>query len=150
TEHDGGSRVWVETDYTITGRLARFGRGGMIEDVSKRLLTDFATCLQEPLGAAAVTGGDLQEPAVPPPAPEAAAIAPEAPTPQATGVEVGGGAQAARSQAPGPPPSATPAPRPSAHRPAQARPLNALALLLSVLRDRIKALVARVRDARSG
>ena len=158
-EREGGSRVWVETDYTITGRLARFGRGGMIEDVSKRLLTDFATCLQETLGAAAVTGGDAPEPAVPPPAPDVAASAPEAATPQATGAEVGGGEQAARSQgsAPpaatrpsSPPPSASPAPRPSAHRPAQAKPLNALALLLSVLRDRIKALIARVRSARSG
>ena len=33
------------TDFTITGRLARFGRGGMIEDISNRLMRDFATCL---------------------------------------------------------------------------------------------------------
>ncbi|MDQ3769499.1 MAG: SRPBCC family protein, partial [Actinomycetota bacterium] len=90
TEHEGRSRVSVDTDYTITGRLARFGRGGMIEDVSKRLLRDFATCLQETLGAAAVTGGDAQEPAVPPSAAEAVATAPEVSTPQATGAEVGG------------------------------------------------------------
>src|SRR5882762_6535469 len=30
--------VEVVTDFTITGRLARFGRGGMIEDISKRLM----------------------------------------------------------------------------------------------------------------
>jgi len=29
---DGKTKVDVETDYHITGRLARFGRGGMIED----------------------------------------------------------------------------------------------------------------------
>ena len=46
-EKGDGTRVEVETDFTITGRLARFGRGGMIEDVSNRLLGDFATCLQK-------------------------------------------------------------------------------------------------------
>ena len=40
------SRVNVSTDYHITGRLARFGRGGMIEEISNRLLRDFATNLQ--------------------------------------------------------------------------------------------------------
>ena len=34
TETGGGTRVEVDTDYHITGRLARFGRGGMIEDIS--------------------------------------------------------------------------------------------------------------------
>lgn len=43
------TRVNVATDFTITGRLARFGRGGMIEDVSNGLLRDFASCLQETL-----------------------------------------------------------------------------------------------------
>src|SRR4051812_47189009 len=33
-----GTRVVAETDFTITGKLARFGRGGMIEDISNRLL----------------------------------------------------------------------------------------------------------------
>lgn len=44
--------VDVVTDLALTGRLARFGRGGMVEDVSRRLLRDFAACLQESLGAA--------------------------------------------------------------------------------------------------
>ena len=42
TETGGGTRVEVDTDYHITGRLARFGRGGMIEDISERLLREFA------------------------------------------------------------------------------------------------------------
>ncbi len=46
----GGTRVEVDTDYQITGRLARFGRGGMIEDISERLLREFAARLQESLG----------------------------------------------------------------------------------------------------
>lgn len=43
--------VEVVTDFAITGRLARFGRGGMIEDISKRLMRDFAQCLQATLAA---------------------------------------------------------------------------------------------------
>src|ERR671937_830639 len=43
--------VDVVTDFSITGRLTRFGRGGMIEDISKRLMRDFAQCLQATLAA---------------------------------------------------------------------------------------------------
>lgn len=49
TSVDGGTRVDAVTDYTITGRLASFGRGGMIQDISNRLLGDFSTCLQAQL-----------------------------------------------------------------------------------------------------
>jgi uncharacterized protein len=57
----GATRVDVSTDYHITGRLARFGRGGMIEDISNRLLGEFAKCLQTSLagmpdGAGAAAG----------------------------------------------------------------------------------------------
>src|SRR4051794_18206822 len=45
-ETDDGTRVEAVTDFTITGRLARFGRGGMIEDISNRLMREFAQCLQ--------------------------------------------------------------------------------------------------------
>ncbi|MHB8658122.1 MAG: SRPBCC family protein [Solirubrobacteraceae bacterium] len=48
---EGVTRVEVLTDYRITGRLARFGRGGMIEDISERLLRQFATNLQASLAA---------------------------------------------------------------------------------------------------
>jgi hypothetical protein len=75
-------RVWealidVVTDFTLTGRLARFGRGGMNQDVSNRLLRDFAGCLQSSIeaehreGAAA---GDEPAPA-PPPAEPVGALA---------------------------------------------------------------------------
>ena len=54
---DGGStKVEVITDYHITGRLARFGRGGMIEDISERLLREFAQSLQASLTGAARGG----------------------------------------------------------------------------------------------
>jgi uncharacterized protein len=45
------THVEVETDFTITGRLARFGRGGMIQDISNRLLREFADCLQQKIEA---------------------------------------------------------------------------------------------------
>jgi carbon monoxide dehydrogenase subunit G len=117
-EEDGGARVDVETDFTITGRLARFGRGGMIEDVSRRLLRDFASCLQETIGAA-------QPGAAPEAAPAAAAPAgePGAATPPG---------------APAPPP-VSPPPRPAA----PAKPLNGLQLVLGVLMDRLKRLFGR-------
>jgi len=53
TMHEEGdtTRVDVETDFTITGRLARFGRGGMIQDISNRLLREFADCLQQKIEA---------------------------------------------------------------------------------------------------
>jgi carbon monoxide dehydrogenase subunit G len=49
TAIDDGTRVDAATDLAITGRLARFGRGGMIEDISDRLLRDFGRCLQAKL-----------------------------------------------------------------------------------------------------
>jgi hypothetical protein len=68
---DGGvTAVDVVTDFTITGRLASFGRGGMIQDISKRLLRDFADCLQASLAtpvpaAGAPAEGAAAEPAEP-------------------------------------------------------------------------------------
>jgi len=53
----GVTRVDVDTDFTLTGRLARFGRGGMIEDVSNRLLADFVDCLKARIEPAR-EGGD--------------------------------------------------------------------------------------------
>ena len=66
SEHDGGTTIAAVTDFTITGRLAQFGRGGIMEDVSNRLMRDFATCLSTRLG----------EPAAVPEAPSAVAETP--------------------------------------------------------------------------
>ena len=70
-EEGDATHVEVVTDFTITGRLARFGRGGMIEDISKRLMRDFAQCLESTLGA---------EPAAAEPPAAAAEPAPGAPS----------------------------------------------------------------------
>jgi carbon monoxide dehydrogenase subunit G len=67
TEGEGGAtKVDVSTDFTITGRLARFGRGGMIQDVSNRLLREFADCLRASLEPAPAPAAG--EPAAPAPA----------------------------------------------------------------------------------
>jgi uncharacterized protein len=45
------TKVDLASDYHITGRLARFGRGGMIEEISNRLIGEFAESLQQLLAA---------------------------------------------------------------------------------------------------
>jgi uncharacterized protein len=77
TERDGATTVHAATDFTITGRLARFGRAGMMEDISNRLLRDFSTCLQSRLAEAPVapTGEEVSRGEAPPEA--VAAAAPE-------------------------------------------------------------------------
>jgi uncharacterized protein len=124
-EAGGATRVNAVTDFSITGRLARFGRGGMIQDISNKLLENFAACLAtrlaegdapEPTGAAVTAGDAAAEAAAPtadgPPAatgeavavgdspPEAAAPAADGP-PAATGGEVAAGAAAPEAAAPG-------------------------------------------------
>jgi carbon monoxide dehydrogenase subunit G len=60
-EEGGETTVDVITDFTITGRLARFGRGGMIEDISNRLMRDFAQCLQQRLESGSEQAGAATE-----------------------------------------------------------------------------------------
>jgi carbon monoxide dehydrogenase subunit G len=112
---DGKTRVMIDTDYTITGRLARFGRGGMIEDISERLLREFATRLQASLVGAGETGSS-------------------GPEPTGAGAESGGApaSEDAVGTAAGPPPPAIPHPLPPAE------PLDAGSLVGSVLLDRAR------------
>jgi carbon monoxide dehydrogenase subunit G len=56
-EEGDGTRVNVETDMMLTGRVAQFGRG-LAQDVAKRMLDDFAVCLERE-----ISGGDAAEPA---------------------------------------------------------------------------------------
>ena len=66
SETGGTTHVDVVTDFALTGRLARFGRGGMIEDISNKMVGDFVECLRSSLETPA--GGDAAgaEPAPPP------------------------------------------------------------------------------------
>jgi len=118
-----GTRVDVVTDYHITGRLARFGRGGMIEDISERLLREFAKRLQSSLTSGEETAGS--KPADEGPADEGSAGAPETPTAAAPGAPASAGAPESAGATPasgGAPPEApvspagnvTPPPAPAA------------------------------------
>jgi uncharacterized protein len=80
-EDGTGSRVEVVTDFTITGRLARFGRSGMIEDISNKLLQNFAESLQADLAAGHAATEAAAEASGPEPADRPADGAASAPPP---------------------------------------------------------------------
>ena len=66
TQAGDRTEVAVDADFTITGRLARFGRGGMMQDISDRLLREFAECLQRRMEPRAAGGASPpEEPARP-------------------------------------------------------------------------------------
>jgi carbon monoxide dehydrogenase subunit G len=46
SEEDGGTKVHVETDMHLTGRVAQFGRG-VQQDVATKLINQFAECLEK-------------------------------------------------------------------------------------------------------
>ncbi len=46
---NGGTSVAVVTDLTLSGKVAQYGRG-IVEDVTKQLVTQFADCLSKQLG----------------------------------------------------------------------------------------------------
>jgi carbon monoxide dehydrogenase subunit G len=127
----GGTHVQVETDMQITGRLASFSRGGMIQDVSNRLLGEFASCLQASLRAGMQSAPDetvsTSEAEV---APGSSGIESPPPSMTAAGGE--------RSE-----PVSAPARSASGPAPQPAKPVNAFRLLLGVLRDRLRRLLRR-------
>ncbi len=126
---ESGSRVEVVTDYRITGRLARFGRGGMIEDISERLLKEFAQRLQASLAedGADGAGPEAEEAPGPAPGPEAEEAPRPAPGPEAEGAPgPAPRAEAEKAPGPGPPP------------PADVEPLQANSLVASVLWNRAR------------
>jgi uncharacterized protein len=104
--------VDVSTDYHITGRLARFGRGGMIEEISNRLLGEFASSLQGMLAGSGDPPPVVETKAeLVPPAPAAADTAPE-PTPADTAPEFAAAGNGGAASAPPPPPAEPVAPPP--------------------------------------
>jgi carbon monoxide dehydrogenase subunit G len=46
-----GSKVSVNADVTLSGPVAQFGRTGLINEMSKRLIGEFVACLEAKLGA---------------------------------------------------------------------------------------------------
>jgi carbon monoxide dehydrogenase subunit G len=136
----GITTVDVVTDFTITGRLARFGRSGMIQDISNRLMRDFAACLQATMEPAA----EAAEAAPAPAAPAAPAAAAPAPAPAAETVGAPGAPSAPPPTGTPPPAPAPPAPGPRA-APAPAKPISGLSLFFGALLDRLRRLVGRPR-----
>ena len=138
SEAGDATRVEAVTDFSITGRLAAFGRGGMIQDISNRLMRDFATCLQGRLAAEPAGAGTPEEEAAGAGAAAAAEpeVAPDGP-PDAPGPAPGtpdpGGST------PPPPSRAAAAPSP----PPAAKPINGVSLFFSVLAERIRNLFKR-------
>ena len=45
----GGTRIWVAQSIALTGRLASFGRGGVIQSVASVMFSRFTGCLREKL-----------------------------------------------------------------------------------------------------
>lgn len=133
-DEGGTTTVDVDTDFTITGRLARFGRGGMIKDISNRLLGDFSTCLTQAIESAPAAEGSASaggEPSVSHSEPSVEGFTPDEPGPSGAPVREDAAAVAPTTPAP-----ARPAPRP-------AKPVNGLQLFLSVLVGRLKRLLGR-------
>jgi carbon monoxide dehydrogenase subunit G len=89
TETDGSTQVDVETDLTITGKPAQFGRGVMAE-ISGKLITQFADCLADTISTpetpspatdpAADSAGEVSETPPPPQDTELNGSGPQAPT----------------------------------------------------------------------
>jgi carbon-monoxide dehydrogenase small subunit len=54
TPDEGGSKVTVDADVTLSGPVAQFGRTGLINEMSKRLIGEFVECLESKLSAETV------------------------------------------------------------------------------------------------
>ena len=53
-----GSTVDIDADITLSGPAAQFGRTGLINEISKRLIGDFVDCLEAKLGAGSEEAAD--------------------------------------------------------------------------------------------
>lgn len=136
----GATRVEVVTDYQITGRLARFGRGGMIEDIAERLLKEFAQRLQESLARGDGETAEALAAGRPGQAPAAAGAAPAAlgaETPAAPSEAPPAEMPAARSEVPRLEAPAAPSEVPR-DTPIPAEPLQGGSLIASVFWDRAR------------
>jgi carbon monoxide dehydrogenase subunit G len=80
TPVDGGTRVNVETDLTLSGAVAQYGRAaGMLQEVAQQIIGQFARSLQDMLQA---EQPQVVEAAAPASADATPAAAPAAPAPQ--------------------------------------------------------------------
>lgn len=116
----GASKVSIDIEYTLSGSLAQFARGGIVEAVAEQICKDFATNLEVELSAASAS--------VP--------AAPDATGAEAEGsAGVGATGTAAKSIETGA--AARTAPK------RQQKELNALSLLWAVFKNRLRKLFGR-------
>jgi carbon monoxide dehydrogenase subunit G len=54
SDDEAGSKVTVDADIMLSGPAAQFGRTGLINEMSKRLIEDFVSCLEAKLEAETV------------------------------------------------------------------------------------------------
>jgi len=85
----GGTRVAVETDLQVSGPVAQFGRGVM-QDVSAKLMRQFADCLASEMSAAPTGVNGAAPEAGPEIEPEPEPTAAQAPAPDPTAPTNGG------------------------------------------------------------
>ena len=63
---DGGSAVTVDAEISLSGAIAQFGRSGLIEEITKRLIDEFVACLEAKMSAetveeaASIEAGDVR------------------------------------------------------------------------------------------
>lgn len=57
-EDQSGCKVVIDADVTLSGPAAQFGRTGLINEMSKRLIGDFVTCIEGKLGAGSEEDAD--------------------------------------------------------------------------------------------
>ncbi|MGH8951885.1 MAG: SRPBCC family protein [Acidimicrobiia bacterium] len=61
-----GSKVGVDADVTLSGPVAQFGRTGLVNEMSKRLIGEFVGCLEaklaadSPVEAESIKAGEVQ------------------------------------------------------------------------------------------
>lgn len=65
SEQDGGTKVEIEQNVTLSGPLAQFGRTGIIEDINAQMTRQFAACLQSKLSAAPDEAAEVSPAAAP-------------------------------------------------------------------------------------
>ncbi|MEV6896590.1 SRPBCC family protein [Amycolatopsis sp. NPDC051372] len=124
TPAEGGAHVSLETDLTISGKLAQFGRG-IMSDVSGRMVGELASRVRQRIEA-----GEEAPAVAPAPAPAAAVNGSAAPTPAATATATA---------------TATP-PRPAPQFD-EAPPMKASVLIRIVLAGYLERWAARLRKS---
>lgn len=57
---EGGAVVSIAADIVLSGTAAQFGRPGLIEELARRMIGEFSSCLERLIAAAPEEAGDVQ------------------------------------------------------------------------------------------